>query len=223
MKTIEEIYQLFDQAGCCTFATPDGKGGIETRIAHFFAYDDDGLYFRTMTVKPFYKQLVSEKQVSACGEYPTTRVTHNDEGLPFFEPGYMIRITGDTRLLSMDEVHEKAKGDENFNVAVFDINKYPETRVFVLHSARGEYYDYDYAKVNRSHKLYRERFAYGGASIVPPGLVITEACIACGLCFDACTFDAIVEGDPYRIRGERCDECGNCYNVCPEDAIVTRS
>ena len=37
-KTIEDVYNAFDQVGCCSFATLDGKGGVESRIAHFFAY-----------------------------------------------------------------------------------------------------------------------------------------------------------------------------------------
>lgn len=222
MKTIAEVFHLFDQVGCCSFATPDGNGGVDSRIAHFFAHDEDGLYFRTMDVKPFYKQLMDGESVSVCGEYPTTRVTHNDKGLPFFEPGYQVRITGKCRLMTMDEVREKAQNNEGFNVAIYDIEKYPETRAFVLYSARGEYYDYDYAKVNRDHKLYRERFSFGGMDVTPPGLVITEDCISCGTCITACTFDAIEEGYPYHINGECCDECGNCYNICPSNAITDR-
>jgi uncharacterized pyridoxamine 5'-phosphate oxidase family protein len=56
---IEEIYKKFDDIGCLTFATIDGDYP-ETRIAHLFAWDEEGLYFRTMTVKPFYKQLKVE-------------------------------------------------------------------------------------------------------------------------------------------------------------------
>ncbi len=41
MKTMQEVYELFNEVGCCSFATLDGKGGVDSRIAHFFAYDDD--------------------------------------------------------------------------------------------------------------------------------------------------------------------------------------
>lgn len=43
---IEEIYKKFDDIGCLTFATIDGDYP-ETRIAHLFAWDEEGLYFRT--------------------------------------------------------------------------------------------------------------------------------------------------------------------------------
>jgi ferredoxin len=45
---IAEIYAKFDQIGCLTFATID-NGYPQTRIAHLFAHDHEGLYFRTMT------------------------------------------------------------------------------------------------------------------------------------------------------------------------------
>lgn len=223
MMTIEEAYAEFDKIGCCSFATLDGNGGVETRIAHFFAADEDGIYLRTMTVKPFYRQLVAGGWVSVSGEYPTTRVTHNEQNLPFFEPGFTMRVSGKVRELSMDEVEAKALNDENFNVAVYDIKKYPETRVFVLYSGHGERYDYDYAMVNRDHKVQRERFAFGGDTFTEPGLVITGDCIGCGTCVDVCTFKAITEGEPYVIHGERCDECGNCFHSCPAGAIVTHA
>lgn len=219
--TIQEIYKRFDRIGCVTFSTKNGDG-IESRIAHFFAYDEDGLYFRTMNTKPFYKQLREGGMVSVCGMYPTTQVTHDENHLPFFEPGYTIRIAGEVRELSMEEMEDKAVNDPNFNVAVFDVKKYPATRIFVLYCAKGEYYDYDFAKRYRDHKLERERFAYGGMETERPGLWITDRCIGCGKCVNVCTFDAIQSGETYSIRGNRCDECGNCYTICPVQAIQAK-
>lgn len=220
---IKDIYKHFDDIGCVSFSTINDEGYIDSRIAHFFAYDDEGLYFRTMEVKEFYRQLKKHNNVSACGMYPNTRVTHDEEGLPHFVPGYTVRISGDTRELTMDEVNEKAKTNEEFVVATFDIKKYPSTRIFVLYKAKGEVYDYDFEKENRDHKLLRECFSYGGENATPAGLSITDKCIACGKCKRNCTFDAIEEGRPYHIIKERCDECGTCYEVCPVNAINTRS
>ena len=39
--TLQEIYECFDRVGCVVFSTRDGDG-IESRIAHFFAWDDEG-------------------------------------------------------------------------------------------------------------------------------------------------------------------------------------
>ncbi len=219
---IKEIYEHFDKIGCLSFATWNGSE-VESRIAHFFAYDDDGIYLRTMTIKPYYEQLTKYKTLSVSGLYPESKVKHDENNLPHFVPGYMVRIAGEVRELSMDEVNEKAKTDRNFSVAVYDIAKYPETRIFVLHKARGEVYDFDYAMVNRDHKVLRTAFAYGGAKLNPAGLRINDNCIECGACKEACTFKAITPGTPYKICGERCDECGNCYNVCPANAIELRN
>jgi uncharacterized pyridoxamine 5'-phosphate oxidase family protein len=60
---IAGIYEKFDQIGCLTFATID-KDAPQTRIAHLFAFDNQGLYFRTMISKPFYEQLKKTEKVS---------------------------------------------------------------------------------------------------------------------------------------------------------------
>ncbi len=50
--------------------------------------------------------------------------------------------------------------------------------------------------------------------------VITDACVACGACKDACPTSAIAEGDPiYVIDGGACVDCGACVGECPSNAI----
>lgn len=103
-----------------------------------------------------------------------------------------MRLTGDVRELSMEEVEEKAVNNRDFNVAVYDIKKYPATRIFLIYRAKGECYDFDYAKEHRDHKLERERFSYGGMEVGPAGLTITDKCIECGNCFVNCPSGAII-------------------------------
>jgi ferredoxin len=59
--------------------------------------------------------------------------------------------------------------------------------------------------------------------------VITDKCIMCGDCLDACKYGAIMGEKkisyksgymPYEIRQKRCIKCGECVPVCPTDAIV---
>jgi len=49
---------------------------------------------------------------------------------------------------------------------------------------------------------------------------ITEKCTSCGLCYELCRFDAIVESDGRYVVDERsCEGCALCYNACPERAV----
>ncbi|MDO5754857.1 MAG: 4Fe-4S binding protein [Tissierellia bacterium] len=48
--------------------------------------------------------------------------------------------------------------------------------------------------------------------------VITDECIACGVCQPECPTDAISEGDIYVIDADACIDCGSCEEVCPTGA-----
>jgi ferredoxin len=216
---ISEIYEKFDRIGCLTFATIDGDYP-QTRIAHLFAFDHEGLYFRTMVTKAFYAQLEKTGKVSVCGMYPKTAVSHNPEGMPYFEPGYAIRATGDVREIPLETLKAKAAENDMFTMGVKDIEKYPAMTTFCLHSAWGEVFDFDFEMTNRDHKLLRTRFSFGGKKIPFQGVRITDACVACGACREGCSFKAISEQDGRLVIDQaRCDVCGDCYIVCPEGAV----
>jgi len=58
----------------------------------------------------------------------------------------------------------------------------------------------------------------GGLSMA---YVITEDCLACGVCLAECASNAIQEGDLYVINDE-CTECGACVECCPVGAIIEK-
>lgn len=51
-------------------------------------------------------------------------------------------------------------------------------------------------------------------------MIITDACVCCGICEELCPEGAISPGDGiYVIDQEKCKKCGICENECPQDAI----
>ncbi len=49
---------------------------------------------------------------------------------------------------------------------------------------------------------------------------IGEKCTSCGLCYELCRFDAVIEDNgTYRVDEARCEGCALCYNACPEKAV----
>lgn len=217
--TIKEIYQAFDKIGCLNFATINENGEPETRIAHLRAYDDSGIYFMTMFTKSFYKQLKATGKISLNGLCAKSEVTHDENGLPLFDNGYAIRLTGDVKEISMDEV--KAKNNPLFDLCIKDQQQYAAMVVFCITSARGDIFDYDFEKKSKENKLDRTYFSYNGAKIEYKGLVIDQnKCISCGVCKKSFSFLAIDEKDGrYTISSNHCDECGDCFITCPVDAI----
>ena len=217
---IKEIYNRFDKIGCLTFATID-NGYPETRIAHFVAYDDEGLYFKTMTSKPFYRQLKEHNKVSACGLAASTKVEEDENGMPVFEPGYTARVTGDIKEVSFEEVKQKAKTNEMFVTAVKDIERYNDMVTFCLYRGKFEIFDYDFELISRENKVYRETHTFGDFETEFRGVKIDDTCIRCGKCYKVCTFKAVVktEEGPYEINNNRCDVCGSCILNCPKKSI----
>ena len=71
--------------------------------------------------------------------------------------------------------------------------------------------------------LERDSFSFGAAEKKEEGYFITEDCIGCGSCLNACPQNCIESGSiPHVIEQEHCLHCGNCMNVCPAGAVVRR-
>lgn len=221
--TIAEIYEAADRIGLLSFSTIH-NGEVHSRIAHFNGYDDEGIYFRTMASKPYCRQLKESGKLTVCGNWGDGILNHEDVGAePVFAPGYTFRMVCDVRYVAPEEIIRKAQTNKMLEVAARDIKNYPTMGEgnFMIYRAKGEIYDYDFAKINRDHKLLRTRFSFGGVAFNPAGVRINpDLCVSCGTCKSVCSFDAIeVVDEKYRVRPERCDDCGSCRLRCPVGAI----
>lgn len=49
--------------------------------------------------------------------------------------------------------------------------------------------------------------------------VITDHCIACGICLKECPVEAISPGEIYKIDALLCTDCDMCAESCPVEAI----
>ena len=51
-----------------------------------------------------------------------------------------------------------------------------------------------------------------------------DDCTNCGICFDACRFDAITPTDDFHVVDPiSCEGCHYCFRVCPHDAITMQT
>ena len=217
---INEIYSKLDNIGCLTFTTIKDNYPI-SRIAHFFAFDDQGLYFRTMKVKPFYAQLIENGKIAVCGMNADSKVRKDKNNMPEFDAGYTIRLTGEAKEVSINYVKRKAETCDGFALALKDIEKYPAMTVFKIDKFTGEVYDYDFECHHRNHKLARKPFEFGMTDNNNFGMQINSHCTQCGQCIISCSFKAIKLTDgKYKIDKLRCDACGDCTIACKFDAIT---
>lgn len=217
----KELDSALAKVGSLSITTFDGTT-MYSRIISICGCDDDGIYFLTMDVKPFYRQLKSNPQLSLCGIYPSGRKEgKNKDGQPYWPPGFTLRFTGEAREVDAKEIDEKAAaGSELHRYTQEEAARYPSMKLFCIFKGKGEIFDYDFELENRDHKVLRTRFAFGGETVAQAGARIdADKCVACGECYEVCTFSAIVEGEPYQVNGERCDECGSCIQACPVEAI----
>ncbi len=219
--TIQEIFEACENSGFLTFTTIDGKYP-SARIAHFFAYDAEGLYFHTMTTKPFCRQLLKTKTVAVCG------ICEEEETIPgiaaknLISGNYSIRITGDVKTVSPDALKKKAKKNQLFQPALEDMMQYKTMRTFVLYQGFGEIFNFDFESEDNSRRLRRHRFSFNYPNPPEHGLTIDQnKCCNCGECAEVCILGAIEkQNNGYSILKNRCDACGDCTTICPEAAIT---
>jgi uncharacterized pyridoxamine 5'-phosphate oxidase family protein/Pyruvate/2-oxoacid:ferredoxin oxidoreductase delta subunit len=197
VQTTKKALALLREVKSVAFATVNNEWP-DARIADVMLVEEDGVYLITARGKPYYQQLMSDKKLAICG----------------MDQNYVaVRVVGDVQLCD-----DRVWVDKIFEHNPMMNDLYPGKKrdileAFHLYRGKGEIFDLSI------EPPVRERFAFGGETVNPPGYRITEKCAACGDCIAACPVDVITAGDIYHIDGTRCLECGRCAEMCPEDAI----
>ena len=187
------------------FATIDADGLPSVRVIDVMAVTDERLYFLAPRGKTFHDDVMRERFVAAVGQTPDYRT---------------CRIRGKV-------VHPEGEAAQHALVdAIFELNPSMnllysgENRyicdVFYVEEGEGEYFDLGQSPV------FRKPFRIGGRPDERGMFLVTDACIGCGTCVEACPEQCITPGSPYEIDQSHCLRCGICHEACPVQAIVKR-
>jgi uncharacterized pyridoxamine 5'-phosphate oxidase family protein len=196
-KSVEKAFMLLREVKSVAVATLN-SGTPDVRIADVMLAERDGLYFITARGKPYYRQIRENPNLAICG----------------MDKNYVsVRVVGDIQFCNDRNTVDKIFEHNPILNTLYPGEKREILEAFHLYRGKGEIFD-----LSMEPPL-RTRFAFGGATVNPPGYLITDNCTACGVCLDACPVGVISEGEVYLIDGSHCLECGRCAEVCPEDAI----
>ena len=188
------------------FATTDEAGLPAVRIIDVMMVEGGRLYFVAARGKAFYADVMRTRFVAIVGQSPDFRT---------------CRLRGAVEHPD-DEAEQHRLVDRIFELNPSMQELYPgDSRyvleAFYLQDAQGEYFDLS------GTPIVRVPFALGSAREAVAGFVITDRCVGCGTCAEACPEQCIAEGSPYEIAQVHCLRCGRCAEVCPHDAIERRS
>lgn len=175
------------------------EDGPSVRIADVMLVEDEKLYFVTARGKSFYKQLKKIPKiaiVSMDDKYKT------------------VRVSGDIIFVDRSYIDKIFEANPGLN-SLYPGNKKDILEVFCMIKGRGEVFDLSVTPP------VRQRFSFGEEVEHPCGYTITDKCIACGNCKDACPTKSIKENEIYKVNTSTCLECGRCQEICPVDAILS--
>lgn len=188
------------------FATTDEAGLPAVRIIDVMMVEGGRLYFVAARGKAFYADVMRTRFVAIVGQSTDFRT---------------CRLRGAVEHPD-DEAEQHRLVDRIFELNPSMQELYPgDSRyvleAFYLQDAQGEYFDLS------GTPIVRVPFALGSAREAVAGFVITDRCVGCGTCAEACPEQCIAAGSPYEIAQVHCLRCGRCAEVCPHDAIERRS
>lgn len=203
MTTTDILNLLQKEIHSTVFATVDRDGMPQTCVIDLMLLDENGLYFLTAKGKRFYERLMERGDVAVSG-----MKGQNTRSTVAISLRGKVKSVGQERL---EEIFEK-------NPYMASIYPTPKSRsaleVFCIYEAEGEYFDLG------QNPVYRQSFAYGGATVYETGYQIDKSkCIGCQGCRSVCPVQCISKAVPREIDRSCCLHCGNCFRICPVKAV----
>lgn len=194
-----QCLQLLREIKSVSFASVDDKGKPQNRIVDVMYVDNEKSYFCTARAKPFYKQIMLQKDVAIVGlskEYKMVQLN-----------GVVKRVDNQKEMIDLIFEHNPVMNEV-----------YPEQSRYILEAFCIEEGIVQYFDITQK-PIYRTSFILGNYHDNRENINITNNCIACGKCTKVCPQQCIVAGQPYRIKQEHCLHCGLCIEHCLVDAI----
>jgi len=198
-------FDFAHQLGHMTFATVAEDGATPTARAievHYLTTKPE-LYIGVSKGKPLYAELLRHPYLTGVA----TRLTTGRLSIS-------VRITAHVTPAD-DPALRKRYWELNPGTASL-YHKDPDNfRLFHLDRGDGEVFHLALA-----HAVARVRFAWGGDEPRPWRYQITDACVGCATCIEACMTGVIrIRDRKAAIDYRGCLECGRCHDVCLADAV----
>jgi uncharacterized pyridoxamine 5'-phosphate oxidase family protein/NAD-dependent dihydropyrimidine dehydrogenase PreA subunit len=183
-----------------SISTVDENGNPQSRIIDIMHADEETVYFLTARGKRIYKQLEANNHVAIVG------LSNNKT----------VRVIGEVEKLE----NQKEWIDLMFDENPFLNNVYPGDKRYILEPFKLVKGEMEFFDLNQK-PIYRQSFTINTEKpeYFTESFKIGENCIGCGICYNSCPQQAILEGIPPKIQQEHCLHCGTCYENCPNDNI----
>lgn len=206
METKDYLDYLVRVIHTAIVATVDEEGLPVTAAIDMMDTDGDSLYFMTAKGKSLYDRLKKRPFLALTGLWGDNTMTRK-----------ALSIRGKVRELGEEKRSDLfRKNRYMWEIYPTEISQ-KALSVFQIYEGRGEWFDISKKPVER------DSFTFGGGKKEEDGYFITDRCVGCGKCVDACPQHCILTGKiPFRIVQEHCLRCGNCQALCPAGAVERR-